>query len=163
MNEQVTASEVRLIGPDGEQVGVVPISRARAMSEETGFDLVEVAPNAKPPVVRVMDYGKFRYELQKKEKQSRKKGQKSQIKRIRVTPKIEEHDFETKLKSVRQFLEQGDKVKITVIFKGRMVTHKEFGREVIDRFIEATSDIAKPEGNVMMEGARNMVVTLQKK
>jgi translation initiation factor IF-3 len=152
-----------LIGPEGDQVGVVPIAKARSIAEEAGMDMVEVAPNAKPPVVRVMDYGKFRYELQKKEKQSRKRSQQSQIKRMRVTPKIEEHDFATKLKSVRQFLEQGDKVKITVIFKGRMVTHKEFGREVINKFIEATSDIAKPEGNVMMEGPRNMVVTLQKK
>ncbi len=110
-----------------------------------------------------MDYGKFRYELAKKEKISRKKGHQVQIKRIRVTPQIDDHDFITKLKAARGFIGQGDKVKFTVIFKGRMVTHKELGREIIDKFLKEMEDIAKPEGPVQMEGFRNMVVTVQKK
>lgn len=124
---------------------------------------MEVAPNAKPPVARILDYGKFLYELSKKEKISRKKGHQTQIKKIRVTPKIDDHDFNFKLKSIRQFIENGDKVKISLIFKGRMVTHKELGEQVMRKFLEATEDIAKLEGTIQMEGARYMVMTLQKK
>ncbi len=127
------------------------------------MDLVEIAPKAEPPVAKVMDYGKFLYELAKKERVSKKKGHQTQIKKIRVTPKIDDHDFGFKLKAVRGFIESGDKVKITVLFKGRMVTHKDLGRQIIDKFIEETADIAKVEGKVQMEGHRNMVATLQKK
>lgn len=133
------------------------------LARESELDLVEVAPQAKPPVTRILDYGKFQYELAKKEKISRKKGHKSQVKKIRVTPKIDDHDFGFKLKSIREFIEKGDKVKITLIFKGRMVTHKELGRDVMERFIQETEDIAKPEGPIQMEGSRFMVMTLQKK
>ncbi len=163
VNEQIKVSPVRLIGPDGEQVGIVEINKALDMAAENELDLVEIAPNAKPPVVRILDYGKFLYELAKKEKASRKKGHQTQIKRIRVTPKIDDHDFNFKLKAVRDFIEKGDKVKVTMIFKGRMITHKELGRDVMDRFIEAVEDIAKIEGTIQMEGQRNMVMTLQKK
>ena len=110
-----------------------------------------------------MDFGKFRYEMQKREKDSRKKGHNVQIKKIRVSPKIDDHDFQTKLKAVRSFIESGDKVKVTLMFKGRMITHKELGEEVMNRFVEEVSDIAKLEGPIQMEGHRNMVMTLQKK
>jgi len=127
------------------------------------LDLVEVAPLAKPPVCRIMDYGKFRYEQQKREKSSRKRGHQTQIKKIRVSPKIEEHDFQTKLRFARAFLEDGDKVKVTLMFKGRMITHKELGREVMDRLVTELEDIAKLEGEIQMEGHRNMVMTLMRK
>jgi len=124
---------------------------------------VEVAPNADPPVCRVLDYGKFRYELQKKERDSRKKGHNVQIKKIRVSPKIDDNDFNVKLRMMRSFIEAGDKVKVTLMFKGRMVTHKELGREVMEKFVAETADVAKLEGIIQMEGHRNMVMTLQKK
>lgn len=152
-----------MIGPDGEQVGIVPTAKAIAMAEEAELDLVEVAPNADPPVCRVLDYGKFRYELQKKERDSRKKGHNVQIKKIRVTPKIDDNDFNVKLRMIRSFIEAGDKVKVTLLFKGRMVTHKELGREVMEKFVAETADVAKLEGTIQMEGHRNMVMTLQKK
>ncbi len=163
INDQIEVPEVRLIDAEGNQVGIVAIEKAKEMAEAAELDLVEVAPQATPPVARILDYGKFRYELAKKEKESRKKGHQSKIKRIRVTPKVDDHDFQVKLRSVRQFIEDGDKVKITVVFKGRMVTHKELGRSVIDRFIEETQDIAKVEGDIQMEGNRHMVMTLQRK
>ena len=152
-----------MIGPDGEQAGIVPVAKALAIAEEAELDLVEVAPNADPPVCRVLDYGKFRYELQKKERDSRKKGHNVQIKKIRVTPKIDDNDFNVKLRMIRSFIDAGDKVKITLLFKGRMVTHKELGREVMERFVNETADVAKLEGTIQMEGHRNMVMTLQKK
>ncbi len=155
--------KVRLIDPEGNQVGITDTHKALKMAQEHELDLVEIAPKAEPPVARIMDYGKFLYDLAKKERISRKKGHQTQIKKIRVTPKIDDHDFEFKLKAVRGFIDDGDKVKITVLFKGRMVTHKDLGREVIDRFVESTADVAKVEGKVQMEGQRNMVVTLQKK
>lgn len=124
---------------------------------------MEVAPNADPPVCRVLDYGKFRYELQKKERDSRKKGHNVQIKKIRVSPKIDDNDFNVKLRMMRSFIEAGDKVKVTLMFKGRMVTHKELGREVMEKFVAETADVAKLEGIIQMEGHRNMVMTLQKK
>ncbi len=163
MNDQIRVPEVRLIDADGTQVGIVPTEKALEIAEGSELDLVEVAPNAKPPVCRVMDYGKFRYELQKKEKDSRKRGHSVQIKKIRVSPKIDDHDFQTKVRSIRSFIEDGDKVKITLMFKGRMITHKELGEEVMHRFVEEVKDIAKLEGPIGMEGHRNMVMTFQKK
>ena len=156
-------SSVRLIGAEGDQVGIVDTIKARKLAVESGLDLVEVAPNAKPPVARILDYGKFQYEIAKREKASRKKGHQTQVKRIRLSPKIDDHDFNFKLKAIRQFIENGDKAKVTLIFKGRMVTHKELGREVMEKMVEAVSDVAKVEGSIQMEGPRNMVMTLQKK
>jgi translation initiation factor IF-3 len=163
VNDDIRAAKVRLIGADGNQVGIVSRDEALAKAEEAGLDLVEIAPQADPPVVKVMDYGKFRYEQQKKERDSRRKGHRTKIKKIRLSPKVDEHDFETKLKSIRSFIEQGDKVKVTLLFKGRMVTHKELGRDVMERVVEETSDIAKLEGDISMESHRNMVMTLVKK
>ncbi|MBS1262804.1 MAG: Translation initiation factor IF-3 [Calditrichaeota bacterium] len=152
-----------MIGPDGKQIGIVPREEAFDIANEHDLDVVEVAPDAKPPVCRIMDYGKFRYELQKKEKDSRRKGHSVQIKKMRVSPKIDEHDFQTKLRAMRSFIESGDKVKVTLMFKGRMITRKDLGEEVMNRFVEELTDIAKLEGPIQMEGHRNMVMTLQKK
>jgi translation initiation factor IF-3 len=163
INDQIRAREVRLIAADGEQVGIVPIEDALRRADEAELDLVEVAPQSKPPVARILDYGKFRYEMQKREKVSRKKGHQTQIKKIRISPKIEKHDYDTKMRSMRSFLESGDKVKVTMMFRGRMVTHKELGREVLDKMIEELSDIAKLEGDIQMEGHRHMTMTLMKK
>ncbi len=163
INELIEVKEVRLIGPEGEQIGIVPIAKAMEVAKAAELDLVEVAPNAEPTVCRVLDYGKFRYEVQKKERDGRKKGHNVKIKKVRLSPKIDDHDFQTKLKMMRNFIEVGDKVKVTLMFKGRMVTHKELGRVVMDRFVEAMADVAKLEGSIQMEGHRNMIMTFQKK
>lgn len=163
INDQIRARELRLIDADGEQLGIVPLEDALRRAEQAELDLVEVAPQATPPVARILDYGKFRYELQKREKSSKKKGHQTQIKKLRISPKIEKHDYETKMRSMRSFLEAGDKVKVTMMFRGRMVTHKELGREVLDKMVEDLSDLAKLEGDIQMEGHRNMTMTLMKK
>lgn len=153
---------MRLIGADGEQIGIVPTHEALKQAEAAGLDLVEVAPNADPPVCRVMDYGKFKYEQSKKEKSGRKKQTVIHVKEVRFRPKIEDHDFDFKLKHARNFLENGDKVKITITFRGREMVHQEFGHAVLNRLIEQLSDVAKLERSSHMEG-RNLVVYLVKK
>lgn len=153
---------MRLIGPEGEQIGIVSTSEAQSRAEAANLDLVEVAPNAEPPVCRVMDFGKYKYELAKKEKTSKKKQTVIHVKEIRLRPKIEEHDFEFKSKHARKFIEEGDKVKVTVSFRGREMVHKEFGLEVIKRLEEVLSDIAKPERSPQQEG-RNLVIYFVKK
>ncbi len=153
---------MRLIGPEGEQIGVVSISEAQSRAESANLDLVEVAPNAEPPVCRVMDFGKYKYEQAKKEKTSRKKQTVIHVKEIRFRPKIDEHDFDFKSKHARKFIEEGDKVKATVSFRGREMVHKEFGMEVIKRLEELLSDIAKLERSPQQEG-RNLVVYFVKK
>lgn len=121
-----------------------------------------ISPNANPPVCRVMDFGKYRYELAKREKSSKKQAS-SQIKGIRLSPKISDHDFSFKVEAARKFISQGHKVKVTVLFRGRLITHKEFGERVIEKFAETLEDIAKVESAPKMEGARNMVIILAKK
>ena len=155
--------QVRLIGADGEQVGVISLQEALAYAEEAGFDLVEIAPQAKPPVCKVIDYGKFRYEQTKKEKDARKKQHTVQIKGIRLTPNINKHDFEFKLDAARRFIMSGSKIKVSMLFKGRLITHKEFGEKILNDFKEKISDIAKIESEARMEGAHNMVIIFTKK
>jgi translation initiation factor IF-3 len=140
----------------------VPIQEAMSRADAAGLDLVEIAPNAEPPVCRIIDYGKFRYEQSKKEKDSRKKQTVIHVKEIRFRPKIEEHDFEFKTKHARRFIEEGDKVKVTLTFRGREMVHQEFGHAVMKRMIEQLSDIAKTERPPQMEG-RNLVVYFVKK
>jgi translation initiation factor IF-3 len=140
----------------------VSVQEALSRAEAAGLDLVEVAPNAEPPVCRVMDFGKFKYEQSKKEKDSRKKAAVIHVKEIRFRPKIEEHDFNFKMKHAREFIEGGDKVKVTVTFRGREMAHQEFGKAVLERMIEQISDIAKTERPPYMEG-RNLVVYFVKK
>jgi len=161
INHQIRVPKVRLIGAEGSQVGIVSLQEAQAAAEAAGLDLVEIAPQADPPVCRIMDFGKYKYELGKKEKDSRKKAAVIQVKEVRFRPKIEEHDFNFKSKHMRSFLEKGDKVKATVTFRGREMVHREFGEAVINRLVEALADIAKVERQVQ-EG-RNLVVYFVKK
>ncbi|MUK86894.1 translation initiation factor IF-3 [Ornithinibacillus sp. L9] len=159
VNEKIRAKEVRLIDSNGDQLGVKSRQEALDIAQTRNLDLVLVAPNAKPPVCRIMNYGKYRYEQQKKEKEARKNQKVINIKEVRFTPGIGDHDFNTKLKNARKFLEKGDKVKATVRFRGRAITHKELGQEVLDRFAEEVKDIATIESKPKMEG-RNMFMML---
>ncbi len=134
-----------MISSDGQQVGLVPSEEGIKMAEQEGLDLVEISPDAKPPVCKVMDYGKFRYEIRKKEKDSKKKQHVIIVKEIRLRPRTEDHDLEFKIKHARKFLEQKNKVKFTVMFRGREMAYKEFGEELLDRVVENLEDIAKIE------------------
>lgn len=162
INEYIKASPVRLIDADGSQVGIIHIREARELAEKAELDLVEIAPTASPPVCRIMDFGKYRYEMAKRERGTKKHAS-SQLKGIRLSPKISDHDFGFKVEAARKFIQQGHKVKVSVIFRGRLITHKEFGEEVITRFAEALEDVAKVESSPKMEGGRNMVLILVKK
>ncbi|MDQ7052126.1 MAG: translation initiation factor IF-3 [candidate division KSB1 bacterium] len=162
INDQIRSSTVRVVSEDGQQLGIMPITQALQIAENKGLDLVEVAPNANPPVCRIMDYGKYKYEQSKKEKSHKKKQAATQVKEIRLRPKIEEHDYEFKLKHARKFLEGGHKVKATVLFRGREMAHQEFGHALIKRFIQDLEDVAKVAREPTMEG-RQIVVYLVKK
>ena len=151
-NEQILVPEIRLIGASGEQVGVVPTKEGLRLAEEAGLDLVEVAANVRPPVCKILDLGKYLYSLDKKEKESRKKQKVIDIKEIKMTSKIEEHDYQTKLRHAREFIERGDKVKLTLIFRGREITHANIGLKIVARVIEDLSDIGEVERNDGLEG-----------
>lgn len=151
-NEQIRAREVRLIGAEGEQLGIIFRNDAIALAKEKGLDLVEVAATADPPVCRVMDYGKYKYEQQKKKQEAKKRQTVVQIKEIKVRPKTDEHDYQTKLKHVRRFLEEGDRCKVTVFFRGREIVHKDRGLTILDRFVEDTKDLAKLDQEARAEG-----------
>jgi len=153
---------VRLITEDGEQVGIMPIEQALALAEDRGLDLVEVAPNARPPVCRVMDYGKYKYEEARKARKAKKKQHTVQIKEVKLRPGIEEHDFEFKVRHARRFLEEGNKVKATMMFRGRQITHAEIGRDVLLRVAGVLEDLAKIESHPSIEG-RNMTMILAPK
>ncbi len=162
MNRQIRISPVRLIGADGEQVGVVPVDEALEAARTRGLDLVEVAPLARPPVVKIMDYGKFRFEQAKAARAARKRQHNIQVKEVKYRPGISEHDFEFKTRHARTFLEEGNKVKLTMMFRGRQVTHPELGKEVLDRVCEALQDVGKIEMASKLEG-RNMTMVLAPK
>ncbi|GEN31485.1 translation initiation factor IF-3 [Cerasibacillus quisquiliarum] len=159
VNEKIRAREVRLIDSNGDQLGVKSRKEALEIAKTRNLDLVLVAPNAKPPVCRIMDFGKYRYEQQKKEKEARKKQRVINVKEVRFTPAIGEHDFNTKLRNARKFLEKGDKVKATVRFRGRAITHKDLGKEVLERLADELKDVAVVESKARMEG-RNMFMML---
>ncbi|HAJ69874.1 MAG: translation initiation factor IF-3 [Alkalibacterium sp.] len=159
VNDRIRAKEVRLIGKDGEQIGVIERSKALKLAEDSSLDLVLVSPNAKPPVARIMDYGKYRYEQQKKEREARKNQKVINVKEIRLSPTIDDHDFNTKLRNARKFLEKGDKVKVSIRFRGRAITHKEIGRDVLERMAEETSDVSQVESKAKMDG-RSMFLML---
>ena len=159
VNRQIRISPVRVISPDGEQVGILPIERAMEIAEEQGLDLVEVAPLARPPVCRIMDYGKFKYEEQRQAREARKKQHHVQLKEVKMRPGIEEHDFDFKIRHARRFLEEGNKVKLTMMFRGRQMAHPEFGRQVLDRVTAALQDLSKVEAQPTMEG-RSMTMVL---
>lgn len=152
-------SPVRLIGPDGEQVGIVPTNEALDRAKELGLDLVEVAPNSRPPVCRILDYGKYKYEESKKDRLAKKRQHSYQLKEMRYRPKIDKHDFDFKTKHVRSFIESGSKVKVFVIFRGREMAHTEFGRKVLDRVAEELSDVATVEVDPKLDG-RHMTMVM---
>jgi len=162
VNERIRVREVRLIDEEGAQAGVVPTSEALGRAREAGLDLIEVAPNATPPVCRIMDYGKYKYQQQKREKESRKKHRQSQLRMIKVRPHVDTHDFETKLKSVRKFLEQGDKVRVTVFFRYRELSHPEFGQRVLQQFVQRTEDVGSVERPPAREGRQLSMVLIPK-
>ena len=151
-NEQIRSREVRVIGAAGEQLGVLSRLEAISIAKEQGYDLVEVAATADPPVCRIMDYGKYKYELQKKKQDAKKRQSVVQIKEIKLRPKTDEHDFETKLKHIKRFLEDGDRVKVTIFFRGREIVHKDRGVAVIDRVIEETKELARVDQEPRPEG-----------
>ena len=159
VNRQIRISPVRVIDPAGEQIGILPIERAMEIAEEQGLDLVEVAPMARPPVCRIMDYGKFKYEEQRQAREARKKQHHVQLKEVKMRPGIEDHDFDFKVRHARKFLEEGNKVKLTMMFRGRQMAHPEYGRKVLDRVFQELQDVSKIEAHPMLEG-RSMVMVL---
>lgn len=162
INDEIRAKEVRLVGPEGEQIGIKPFREALQMAIDANMDLVNVAPQAKPPVCRIMDYGKFRFEQQKKEKEARKNQKIVKIKEVNFSATIDEHDYQTKFRNVTKFLGEGDKVKCSVRFRGREITHADIGQRVLDRLAKEVDDIAVVERRPKLEG-RNMIMILQPK
>lgn len=158
VNEAISARQVRLIGPDGENHGVVDIDTALEVAREVGLDLVEISPHSEPPVCKVMDFGKYKYEQQKKAAAARKKQKVQEVKELKMRPTIDDHDYETKLKAARRFLENGDKVKFTIRFRGRELAHQELGLAVLKRAEEDLAEFAKVEARPRMEGRQMMMV-----
>jgi translation initiation factor IF-3 len=159
INEDIRAKEVRLVGADGEQIGITPFREALQMAIDLNLDLVNVAPTAKPPVCRIMDYGKYRYEMQKKEKEARKNQKVVDIKEVRFSATIEEHDYQTKLRNVVKFLNAEDKVKCSVRFRGREITHASLGQKVLERVAKEVEEISVMERRPKLEG-RSMIMIL---
>ena len=162
INRQIRAKEVQLIGENGEKLGVISLEEALEKAEEKNLDLVLVAPNANPVVCKIMNYGKYKFEQAKKEKEAKKKQRVLEVKEIRVTPNIEEHDFGFKLKNAQKFLADGNKVRITVRFRGREINNSKAGEIVLNKFIENLEEVATVEKKPKLEG-RNMFVILAKK
>ena len=158
INENIEASEVRLVDADGEMVGVVSTREAIRAAEEAGLDLIEVSPNATPPVCKVLDYGKFKYEEQKRAAEARKKQKTVDVKEIKVRPNIENHDYEVKLKNARKFLDHGDKVKVTLRFRGREMAYQGIGLDVLERMRTDLAEISKVESMPKMEGRQMIMV-----
>ncbi|ANK60895.1 MULTISPECIES: translation initiation factor IF-3 [Loigolactobacillus] len=160
VNDGIRAREVRLIAENGDQLGVKSKQDALKIAEQANLDVVVVAANAKPPVARIMDYGKYRFELQKKQRDARKKQKIVSVKEVRLSPTIDQNDFDTKLKNARKFLSKGDKVKASIRFRGRAITHKEIGRDVLSRLAKETADISTVIAHPKMDG-RSMSMMLQ--
>ena len=159
INEEIRDKEVRLIGDDGEQLGILPIQQAQDIAVEKGMDLVKIAPQAKPPVCKIMDYGKFRFEQAKREKEARKNQRVVEIKEIRLTPNIDIGDLNTKVKNACRFLQDGNKVKVSVRFRGREVRHASLGQVLLHRFAELCSECSTVEKQPKLEG-RQMLMFL---
>ena len=158
INHMIRVPEVRLIDVEGEPLGVVATDQARTMAREAGFDLVEISPTANPPVCRIMDYGKFKYEQKKKKGESKRKQHQIVIKELRIRPKTGEHDIEVKLRKAREFLEEGNKVSFLVLFRGREVVHGDIGISKLRRMAEELADVGKVERAPRMEGRRMMML-----
>jgi translation initiation factor IF-3 len=158
INHRIDSREVRLIDAEGNNVGVVPTRQALIMAEEASLDLVEISPDAKPPVAKILDYGKFKFQEQKKAAEARKKQRVIEIKEIKLRPMIDDHDLDVKLKAARRFFEEGDKVKVTLRFRGREMDHQELGHQLLDRVKKETFDIAKVEAEPRFEGRQITMV-----
>lgn len=159
MNEEITAQEVRVIGAGGENHGVIAVEEGIRIAEEAGLDLVEVSPNADPPVCKILDYGKFKYEQQKRKNEARKKQKTIEVKEIKFRPNIEQHDYDVKLRSLKKFIEEGDKVKVTLRFRGREMAHQGLGLDVLQRVRREMEETAKVEQRPNIEG-RQMIMVL---
>ena len=159
VNASIICKEVRLIDADGNMVGIVSPEKANIMASEVGLDLVEISPNATPPVCKIMDFGKFKYDQQKREAEQRKKQKTIELKEIKFRPNTDKHDYEVKMRSVTKFLENGDKVKITLRFRGREMAHQELGAELMDRVVMDTAHLGKPDVIPKVEG-RQMVMII---
>jgi translation initiation factor IF-3 len=158
VNDEIFTRTILLIGEDGHKYGPIGLDEARAIAEEQGFDLVEVSPEAKPPVVKLMDYGKFKYEQQKKANEARKKQKVIEIKEIKMRPTIDDHDYDTKMKQMHRFFDEGDKVKVTLRFRGREMAHQNLGMDLLNRVHKDVETIAKMEQWPKMEGRQMMMV-----
>ncbi len=158
INDRIRSNEIRLIGADGENVGVVTPARAMQMAEEAGLDLVEISPNAEPPVCKIMDFGKFKYEQQKREAEARKKQHIIEIKEIKFRPGTDTHDYDVKMRSVMKFLEEGDKVKVTLRFRGRELAHQELGLALLNRVAADVGDAGKVESMPRLEGKQMVMM-----
>ena len=158
LNDEITADEIRLISEKGEQLGIVSLEAALEQTRESGLDLIEIAPNGRPPVCKMVDYGKLKYEKKKKQQQSKKKQHVIKIKEIRLRPRIEEHDLMTKLSQGRKFLSNGAKLKVTLMFRGRELSRIDLGRNVMERVLEELADIAEVEKDIPLEGRRMSII-----
>jgi translation initiation factor IF-3 len=162
MNEDIRVREVRLIDQNGQNVGVVPTADALARANEVGLDLVEISPDANPPVAKILDYGKFKYQEQKKAAEARKRQKIVEIKEIKMRPSIDDHDYDVKMRAIKRFFEDGDKVKVTLRFRGREMAHQDIGFRLLQRVKTETAPIAKVESEPLMEG-RQMTMVLAPK
>jgi translation initiation factor IF-3 len=159
VNYEINVPQVRLVGPDGEMIGIVSAREAMSRAEETGFDLVEISPNADPPVCKLLDFGKFKYEQQKKKNEARKKQKIIEVKEIKLRPNIDDHDYDVKMRAATSFLDEGDKVKVTMRFRGREMMHQDLGMNVLMRVKEQLDPLAKVEQTPQLEG-RQMTMVL---
>ena len=162
VNDQIEAAQVRLIDARGEMLGVLSLYQALAIADEAGLDLVEISPNAEPPVCKVLDFGKYKYELQKKENEARKKQKVIEIKEIKMRPGIDDHDYDVKKRAMVRFLEEGDKVKVTLRFRGREMVHQELGYKLLERLKADLGELAKVEAHPRMEGRQMTMVVAPK-
>ncbi|KIL98236.1 Translation initiation factor 3 [Paramagnetospirillum magnetotacticum MS-1] len=162
VNREIDVRSIRLVGADGEMIGVVTLREGLVMAEEAGLDLVEVSPNADPPVCKILDFGKFKYEDQKKKNAARKKQKVIEVKEIKLRPNIDDHDYGVKMRSMRKFLEEGDKVKVTLRFRGRELAHQDLGMKVLEKVRDDLEDLGKVEQVPKMEG-RQMVMVISAK
>ena len=163
INEEIRDSEIRLISATGEQLGIMSAAQAQHIADEQGLDLVKISPQAKPPVCKLMDYGKFKYEQQKKKQEAKKRQSVVQIKEIKVRPKTDDHDYETKLRHIRRFLEDGDRCKVTVFFRGREIVHKDRGISILERVVQDLADVAKVDQEPRAEGRTLQMLLVPKK
>ena len=163
MNQAIRAREVRVIGPESEQIGILSLSEALALAAERELDLVEVSPTAVPPVCRIMDFGKFKYQQSKKLQEAKKKQVHVQLKEVKLRPKTDDHDLQFKVKHVKRFLEEGNKAKITMVFRGREITHTNIGQSILDRIAEELQEVAIIEVRPKMEGRSLFMIVAPKK